>query len=59
MARRPPAPVEWGAPSVTLMSIVISWKGPYFLEEVRDVDDAGGLYLLTGRQSYERWYEVQ
>lgn len=41
------------------LTIKIHWKGSYSLEEVNEMDDGNGLYLLDGKQRYERKSDIQ
>lgn len=41
------------------LTIRIHWRGPYKREEVDESDMGNGLYLLTGKQRYERNEQIQ
>ena len=40
-------------------TIVINWRGPFTIEEVQNLDDGDGIYLLTGRKKYQRRDHIQ
>ena len=41
------------------LTIRVHWRGPYRLEDVCESDSGNGLYLLTGKQRYERNEQIQ
>lgn len=41
------------------LTIRLNWRGPYSLDEVCELDSGNGLYLLTGKRSYERNEQIQ
>ncbi len=40
-------------------SYVIEWSGPYDDDEISDVDESKGLYLITGFQKFKRTHAIQ
>lgn len=41
------------------LTIKIHWKGPYFLEEIEELEARNGLYLFAGKQKYQREDDIQ
>ncbi len=41
------------------LTIKIHWKGPYLLDEIDKLSDGNGLYLLAGKQKYQREGDIQ
>ena len=41
------------------LTIKIHWKGPYTLDEIDELSDGNGLYLLAGKQKYQREDDIQ
>jgi hypothetical protein len=44
---------------MTLTTVVVRWTGPFSFDEVCASEKRNGLYLLTGKQKYERREEIQ
>jgi hypothetical protein len=44
---------------MALTTIVVRWSGPFSLEEICGSKEGGGLYLLAGKQKYERQVQIQ
>jgi hypothetical protein len=44
---------------MTLTTVIVKWTGPLSYEEVCHSEDKNGLYLLVGKQKYEREDDVQ
>ncbi|OON70009.1 hypothetical protein [Hymenobacter sp. CRA2] len=40
--------------SEVLETVVLRWKGPYTYEQIQELPDGNGLYLLTGKKRYSR-----
>ncbi|RTQ46009.1 hypothetical protein EJV47_22890 [Hymenobacter gummosus] len=42
-----------------ITSVIIEWKGPYTLEQVKELGVGNGIYLLTGQKKRSRSYRDQ
>lgn len=43
---------------MSLTTVIVSWSGPYLLDEVKKSDRGDGLYLLVGRRQRERTSQI-
>ncbi len=41
------------------LTILIQWRGPFTIDEVINQDSGNGIYLLVGKQKYERETSIQ
>ena len=47
------------AKEISLQTIIVNWSGPFALDDLNYCDRWNGLYLLTGKQKYERQNQIQ